>query len=184
MKVALLTTAALIGLFGLTGCTGQSQSPTTSAPADSAAPTTSAATPETAEAEPTDPAAAPSSAEPPAESTEPAAAPATAPAASAPKEIEGKEHFAGDHASAGPADAAKIKGLAKQWHSAEKEALFHEKMDGSGLSSSVPAEEAETFYGQAVAACQRRYDGYAPPLQGAALEIEKLALSVYCPELG
>jgi hypothetical protein len=74
--------------------------------------------------------------------------------------------------------------MARQWHSAEKEALFHEKMDGSGLSSHVPAEQAEAWYGQAAAACQRRFDGYMPALQEPWSEIEKLALSIYCPELG
>ena len=97
---------------------------------------------------------------------------------------EGKVHFTGDYAQATPADSAKVTELAKQWHSAEKEALFHEKMDGSGLSSSVPPEQAESFYGRAAEACQRRFDGYKPPLEGASLEIENLALSVYCPGLG
>lgn len=113
----------------------------------------------------------------------PAAEAPAAPDASPAQPAEGKANFSGDYTKASPADSAKIIELAKQWHSAEKEALFHEKMDGSGLSSNVPPEQAETWYAQAAGACQRRFDGYMPPLQGVWLEIENLALKVYCPEL-
>jgi hypothetical protein len=107
----------------------------------------------------------------------------TAPPANVTQATEGKVHHSGDYAAASPADSARIIELARQWHSAEKEALFHEKMDASGLSSNVPPEQAETFYGQAAVACQRRFDGHTPPLEGVWVEIESLALSVYCPEL-
>lgn len=184
MKVFLLTAAALIGLFGLTGCSGQPPA-TTSAPASPAA--TTASTPsDTAEAPSSDPGPAQAT-EPvpaPAQATEQPAAPAAPPAANPVPAIEGKVHFPGDYTKASPADSAKILEISKQWHSADKEALFHEKMDGSGLSSNVPPDQAETFYGQAAQACQRRFDGYKPPLEGVGLEIEELAVSVYCPELG
>ncbi|CAH0157645.1 MULTISPECIES: hypothetical protein [unclassified Arthrobacter] len=173
MKVSLLTAVALIGLFGLTGCTGQSQG-TNSAPESPAATTASAPPPGTA-AESTDSAVVPDAALPPGQ----------LPPTAIPNQLaEGKVHFTGDYTKATPADSAKIIELAKQWHSADKEALFHEKMDGSGLSSNVPPEQAETFYGRAAEACQRRFDGYKPPLEGSSLEIENLALSIYCPALG
>lgn len=179
MKVSLLA-AALIGLFGLTACTAPSGS-TSPAPASLAPATaTTASVPPsgTTEAPATDLATDPSAAQPddPAQAKAPAAGPAPA--------AGDKAHFSGDHATTDAAESAKIIELAKQWHSAEKEALFHEKMDASGLSSHIPAEQAEAWYGQAAAACQRRFDGHMPPLEGPWAEIEKLAVSIYCPELG
>lgn len=190
MKVFLLTAAALIGLFGLTGCSGQPRSNTSEAASPAATPASTSPS-ETAGSRSTDPAAAQPTeqpAAPPADAlavppAEPPAAQATPPAANPAPAIEGKVHFPGDYTKASPADSAKIVELSKQWHSADKEALFHEKMDGSGLSSNVPPDQAETFYGQAAEACQRRFDGYKPPLEGVRLEIENLAVSVYCPEL-
>ena len=172
MKASLLTAAALIGLFGLTGCTGQAQG-TNSAPESPASPTASAPPSGTAGAESADAALPPA----------PQTAHPTSPAANSSEFTEGKVHFTGDYTKATPADSAKITELAKQWHSAQKEALFHEKMDASGLSSNVPPGQGETFYGRAAEACQRRFDGYKPALEGASLEIEELALSVYCPGL-
>ena len=178
MKVSLLTAAALVSLFGLAACTSQSNSSAPASPGPTTASTASAPPSVTAEAQSADPAAAQPTVQPTVQPTTPAAD--SAPSAA------GKVHFTGDYTKttvADSADSVKIIELAKQWHSADKEALFHERMDGSGLSSHVPAEQAEAFYGQAAVACQRRFDGYAPPLQGVWLEIENLALSVYCPEL-
>lgn len=182
MKVSLLTAAALIGVFGLTACTGPSRStsPAPASPAPTTASTASAQPSGTAEAQSADPAAA----QPPVQPISEPPAQSSAPTAGLAQSAPDKVHFTGDHARADVADSAKIIELARQWHSAEKEALFHEKMDGSGLSSNVPAEQAEAFYGQAATACQRRFDGHTPPLEGVGLEIENLALSVYCPELG
>ncbi len=175
MKVSLLTAAALVSLLGLTGCTAgpsQSTSPTPTSPAPATTSTASTPPQGTAETQ----SAGPAGVEPTAQPEAPAADPAPS--------IGGKAHFTGDHAKTTAGDSEKIIELARQWHSAEKEALFHEKMDGSGLSSHVPAEQSEAWYGQAAAACQRRFDGHTPPLQGPWAEIEKLALSIYCPELG
>lgn len=172
MKVSLLTAATLIIVFGLTGCTGPSSS-TSPRPAGPAAVPDSAPPSGTAEAQPGASAAV--------QTTAPPAAQAPAPIA----DPEGdKVPVTDDSASTtNAADSAEIIEAAKQWHSAEKEALFHEKMDGSGLSSHVPIEQGDTFYRQAAAACQRRFDGQTPALQGVWLEIENLALSVYCPEV-
>lgn len=172
---AFLTAAALIGLFGLTACTGQSQG-ANSAPAGPASPaaTTASVPPSgTADASSTDTSApvAPPVVQPP------------PPAANSSALTEGKVHFTGDYTKMTPADSAKVIELGKQWRSPDKQALFQEKMDGSGLSVNVPPEQAETYYGRAAEACQRRFDDYRPPLEGVWLEIENLALSVYCPGL-
>ena len=188
MKVFLFTAAALIGLFGLTGCTGQPQS-TTSEEASPAASTstspteTAAPSSDPAAAQPSEQPAAPPADAPAVPPADASAAQAAPPAANPAPAIEGKVHFPGDYTKASPADSAKIVELSKQWHSADKEALFHEKMDGSGLSANVPVDQAETFYGRAAEACQRRFDSYKPPLEGVWLEIENLAVNVYCPEL-
>ncbi|MET4136472.1 hypothetical protein [Pseudarthrobacter sp. PvP090] len=179
---ALITAAALIALFGLTACTGQSE---TANPAPASPSATAASGP--AEAPAADSASAPAApaapAAPPAETPAADSAPAAPPAANPSPLTEGKVHFTGDYTKLTPADSAKITELGKQWRTADKQALFQEKMDGSGLSRNVPPEQAETFYGQAAEACQRRFDGYKPPLEGVWLEIENLALSVYCPGL-
>lgn len=174
MKVALLTAAALITVLGLSGCAGQSLNTPSASASALASPSTPASA---ASASPAAVSSSPATMPPPAQAN--AAAPDAAPAMPA----ESKGHFNGDHAQGTAADSAVILELAKQWHSAEKEALFHEKMDSTGLSSHVPPEQAEIWFGQAAVACQRRFDGYTPPLEGVWKDIEYLALGEYCPEL-
>lgn len=121
-------------------------------------------------------------------STTPASsAAATAPttqAAQSTSSLDGKAHFTGDYAMTTAADSAAIIEIARQWSTPEEKDALKAKMDAAGLSSSIPAEIAPTWYSRAAVSCQAKFDGHPMPVDGVYAQINTLILDTYCPELG
>jgi hypothetical protein len=98
---------------------------------------------------------------------------------------EGKLHFAGDYSQTTEADSNAIQELSKQWVTPEKQAALKAKLDAAGLSSNIPAEIQPDWYSvRSGAICQMRFDGHTREPEGVFIEIEKIVVSEYCPELG